>query len=132
MAQEPQHPESLRNFERAYIPVGKIRHYAFRDPDKSRVFRALGYSEEAGNWEALRAAILDALPRHAAGFDKQDEYGITYEVTLTVSGPLGKEAPLKTYWIYEWGEDSPRLITLYVNAKEWRRWEQAREGGTEA
>ena len=132
MPQEPQHPESLRNLESAYIPVGKIRDYAFRDPYKSRMFRALGYSEEAGNWEALHDAILEALPRYPAVFDKQDEYGITYEVTITVSGPLGKEAPVKTYWICEWGEDSPRLTTLYIKAKEWRRWEQAREGGTEA
>ena len=130
MAQESQHPQALRNLERAYIPEAKIRHYAFRDLYKSRMFRALGYSEEAGNWEALRDAILEGLPRHPAVLDKQDQYGITYEVTIAVGGPVGKEAPVKTYWICEWGEESPRLITLYINAKEWKRWEQQRGGGT--
>jgi hypothetical protein len=86
----------------------------------------LGYSEEVGNWEALRDAILEGLPNRPAIFDKQDQYGITYEVTIPVSGPVGKEAPVKTYWIREWGEESPRLTTLYINAREWRRWEEER------
>ncbi len=132
MSEQTPHPEALRNFESAHIPEGKIRHYAFRDPNKSRVFRALGFSEEAGNWEALRDAILERLPRYPAIFDKQDRYGITYEVTIPVSGPGGKEAPVKTYWIYEWGEESPRLTSLYINAREWRRWERERDDVTGA
>jgi len=126
MTQESPHPEALANFERAYIPEAKIRYYAFRDPYKSRVFRALGFSEEAGNWEALHNALLEGLPRYPAVFDKQDQYGITYEVIVPVSGPSGKQAPVKTYWIREWGEECPRLTSLYINAREWRRWEQER------
>jgi Domain of unknown function (DUF6883) len=126
MAQESSHPEALENFERAYIPKDKIRRYALRDPDKSRVFGTLGFSEEAGNWEILRDAILEQLPYYPAIVDKQDQYGITHEVTIPVSGPTGKEAPVKTYWIYRWGEDFPRLTTLFINTREWRRWEEER------
>ena len=93
MAQESPHPEALENFERAYIPEAKIRYYAFRDPYKSRVFRALGFSEEAGNWEALRDALLEALPRYPAVFDKQDRYGITYEVVVPISGAAANKPP---------------------------------------
>lgn len=126
MTRESPHPEALRNFAKAQIPESKVR-YALRHASKGRVFRALGYSEEADNWQALRDAILEGLPYHPAIFDKQDQYGITYEVTVPVGGPAGKEAPVKTYWISEWEEESPRLITLYVNAREWRRWERERK-----
>jgi hypothetical protein len=125
MAQESPHPEALDNFEKAYIPEGKIR-YALRHASKGRVFRALGYSEEASNWEALRDAILERLPNYPAVFDKQDQFGITHEVTIPVSGPAGKEAPVKTYWIREWEKESPRLTTLFINTREWRRWEEER------
>ncbi len=124
MSEQAPHPEALENFERAYIPEGKIRHYAFRDPHKSRVFAALGFSEEAGNWEALRNAILEGLPHHPAVFDKQNQWGVTYEVIIPISGPGGKEAPVKTYWIFEQAEEPPRLTSLYINTREWRRWEK--------
>lgn len=125
MSHESPHPEALGNFEKAYVPEAKI-HYALRHPGKGRPFAALGYSEEAGNWESLRDAILEGLPNYPAIVDKQDQYGITYEVVIAVGGPAGKEAPVKTYWIREWGEEHPRLITLYINTKEWKRWEDER------
>jgi hypothetical protein len=56
MDEQAPHPEALDSVERACIPEGKI-HYALRNPDKCRVFAALGFSEEAENWEALREAI---------------------------------------------------------------------------
>jgi len=124
MTQKPPHPEVLKDFERAYISENKIRAYALRDPGKRRPFEALGFSEEAGNWEMLRDAILERLPEHPAVFDKQDQYGTTHEVVVPVVGPNGKEAPAKTYWIREWEKDFPRLISLYINTREWRRWEQ--------
>lgn len=99
MTQESPHPEALENFEKAYIPEAKIRHWALRNPGRSRVFRTLGFSEEAGNWEALRDAMLEGLPRYPAVFDKQNQYGVIHEVTIPISGPAGKEAPVKTYWI---------------------------------
>jgi hypothetical protein len=61
MAQESPHPDALGNFEKAYIPEGKM-HYALEHVSKGRVFKALGYSKEAGNWKALRDAILKGLP----------------------------------------------------------------------
>ena len=126
MTEEYPHPEALDNLEKAYIPEAKIRLYAFRDPHKSRMFRALGFSEEAGNWETLRDALLNKLPGYPAVLNKQNQYGITYEVVITVSGPGGKLAPIRTYWIREWGEECFRLTNLYINAREWRRWEENR------
>jgi hypothetical protein len=124
------HPEALRNFDNALIPELKITGYALVDPGKSRPFSALGFSKEAGNWEALRDAILQGLPCHPASYDKLNEFGTYYEVVLPIRGPTGKVAPVKTYWIFRRGEDFPRLATLYIDVKEWSRWEQEREDAT--
>ena len=94
MSEQAPHPEALEKVERAYIPEDKIRYRAFRDPHKSRVFEALGFSEEAGNWEALRNALLERLPYHPAVFNKQNQWGFTYKALIATSRPSGDEAPV--------------------------------------
>jgi len=127
MCEPSPHPDALRNWEWARIPESKIRGYAFKRPDKSRPLRALGFSEEAGNWRDLHDAILDALPFHAATFAKQDEHGTTYEVVVHISGPSGKVAPVKTYWIYDHGVEIPRLTSLYIVVRDWKLLDQEKE-----
>jgi hypothetical protein len=117
------HPDALRNFGMAHVPESKVR-YPLRDPDKSKAFEALGFSEGAGNWEALRGEIVGNLPLYAACFSHRDEWGITYDVDMPVAGVEGRKAPVRTKWIYRSGEDFPRLVTLYVKTTEWRRWER--------
>lgn len=131
MASKQPHPEALEDFDRAYVPERKIRAYALRNPGKRRPFEALGFSEGDDNWEALRDAILEELPYHPAVLGKRDQYGVTYEVVMPVTGPTGKKTPVRTYWIREWGQNSPRLITLYINTREWLRHEQEEENATD-
>ncbi len=120
-SEQAPHPEALENLERAYIPEDKIRYCAFRDPHKSRVFAALGFSEEAGNWEALRNAVLERLPYHPAVFNKQNQWGFPYKVIISTSGPGGSQAPVSAYWFFEQAEEPPRLISLYIDSGEGRR-----------
>lgn len=126
MGKRPPHPKALRNFDSARIPESKIRGYALVERDKSRLFEALGFSTQAGNWEDLRDAITWGLPYQPATYDRENAFGTTYEVVLPIRGPTGKEAPVKTYWMFGRGQDFPRLVTLYINAKEWERWDQER------
>lgn len=130
MGEREPHPKALRNADRANIPEGKIRGYALKNLGKRRPFEALGFGLAAGNWEALRDAILEGLPRRPAVFDKRNEWGTYFEVVVPVRGPTGKEAPVRTFWIYLIGEDIPRLATLFIDTEEWDRWE--REGGEPA
>lgn len=117
------HPDALRNFGRARVPEGKVR-YPLRDPDKRKAFEALGFSEEAGNWETLRGEIVESLPLYPARFSHRDEWGTTYDVDMPVVGTEERKAPVRTKWMYRSGEDFPRLVTLYVKTTEWRRWER--------
>ena len=125
MSEPAPHTEALRNHDRAVIPEAKIR-YALTDPDKRRPFEALGFAEESGNWEELRDGIANGLTIHPARFVQATEWGNIHNVDMTIGGPNGRRAPIRTGWIYRVGEDNPRLVTLYVKTTEWRRME--REG----
>lgn len=124
MSEQP-HPDALRNFERACIPERKIRDYALQDPNKSRPFRAMGFSRE--HWEELREAITENLPLYPARFRGMNPYGSQHEVHVLVEGPNGELAPVLTGWIYRIGEDFPRLTTLYVEVEEWQRQQRERQ-----
>jgi hypothetical protein len=88
----------------------------------------LGFSLEAGNWEALRDAILEGLPLRPAVFDKSNEWGTFFGVVVPVRGPSGKEAPVQTFWVYKRREDFPTLATLYIDTGDWARWERGGQG----
>jgi filamentous hemagglutinin len=117
------HQGALQNHERAVISEAKVR-YALRDRDKRRAFEALGYSEERENWQSLRDAILEGLPCYPAPISHEDQWGITHNVDMPISGPEGKTAPVRTKWIFRVQEDFRRLVTLYVKTTEWRRRER--------
>lgn len=102
------------------LPEEKIR-YALRDPDKRKPFYALGFEENAGNWEELRNRIIDQLPYSPANFVQATMWGEIYNVDMVIEGPAGKRAPVRTGWIYRSSEYFPRLTTLYVKTTEWRR-----------
>jgi hypothetical protein len=117
------HPDALRNFERAVLPEEKIR-YALRDPDKRKPFEALGFNETSDNWETLRERIVEGAPHNPANFVQATTWGEIYNVDMIIEGPAGKRAPIRTGWIYRSGENFPRLTTLYVKSTEWRRMER--------
>ena len=123
MSEREPHPDALRNFTSAYMPEGKIR-YPLRNRDKRRAFEVMGFSEGAGNWRDLHSAIEENLPLYPARFSHRDEWGVTFDVDIDISGPAGKQAPVRTKWIFRHGEDFPRLVTLYVRTTEWRRRER--------
>lgn len=75
------------------------------------------------NWEELRNQVAENLPFHPAEFSHQDQYGVTHQVDMLIVGVEGKMAPVRTKWIYRYGEDFPRMTTIYVKTTEWRRWE---------
>jgi hypothetical protein len=87
--------------------------YALRDRDKR------------GNWRTLREAIAENLPFYPAPVSHEDQWGLTCNVDMDVSGPEGKTAPVRTKWIFRFQqEDFPRLVTLYVKTTEWSRRER--------
>lgn len=107
----------LSNAKQAIIDSGKFLAYALNPNHtvgghKARVFRAaLGYDRNnaAGLIERIRRAILI----EEAVFLREDQHGRHYRVDVTLEGPKGT-AQVRTIWIYDRGNDVPRLTTAFV------------------
>ncbi len=123
MGKRGPHKGALPNREHAVISEAKIR-YALRNFNKRRAFEALGYREE--DWRELHTMIIENLSFYPASISHEDQWGLTCNVDMLITGPENKTAPVRTKWIFrsQEDEDFPRLVTLYVKTMEWRRRER--------
>lgn len=100
----------------ALIPIEKVRDYLLsaanpRSRGKAAFFQALGF--EPVDWEALRDILLRIAQAENANPGQRSEFGTKYEIRATISGPTGRQAVIRTVWIINAGEDTPRFITAY-------------------
>jgi hypothetical protein len=79
---------------------------------KARLFRALLGFDQA-NCDDLIGAIRIGIMTHEAEYLGQTAHGFLWRVDLPITGPKGT-ATVRTGWIYEKGQDVPRLTTAYV------------------
>jgi hypothetical protein len=112
------HPNTIPNYEKAFIPPEKLEKYAL-DPThpigrhKAIVFKsALGIDQS--NWQLLAQAILNELPYYDAGKGTSGPWGTKYNVVLGISGPNGNSVDVMTVWIIKSDADYPSLVTCYV------------------
>lgn len=107
---------SLPNSDDAVIDEAKIRDYLLSPEHpvgrfKAIFFNALGYSRD--DWEVLRAHLLE-LARAGTGIPQPPgAYGQKFEVSGTITGPVGRTATITTVWIIRTTEDFPRFITAF-------------------
>jgi hypothetical protein len=106
----------LPSGDRAIIPAEKVRDYLLapanpRAQGNAAFFRALGFDSEA--WEALRGALSDIAQTGNAMPGQQSEFGTKYEIRATITGPAGRQAVVRTVWIVNAGEQTPRFVTAY-------------------
>ena len=86
---------------------------------KALVFeRSLGYNTT--NSELLEAEIRKGLELYKAFPKGNDGHGDKFNVIILVDGANGNRQPIITGWIYDNGNDNPRMVTTYVY-KELRR-----------
>jgi hypothetical protein len=103
--------------ERAYIDIGKLRHYCLdplhpRGRHKARVFAAkLGLT--AARAEVLRDALLAAARDRDAMAGEQDGFGRRFVVESVMEGPKGP-VTIRSAWIVREDEDFPRLASCYA------------------
>lgn len=58
--------------------------------------------------------IQSKLPTSNAILGTADKYGQRFTVDITITGPNGKTAIVRTGWILEPGSDVPRMTTIFV------------------
>lgn len=113
--------ELLKNFDKPRGITEKLTTYVLNEQHhigrhKAIVFQsALGYNE--GNAEELRREIRKGLGVYKAIHVASTEYGEKYNVEMLVNGANGNRQPIISGWIYEVGEETPRMVTAYVDGK---------------
>ena len=110
----------LQNAALAVIDARKFTSYCL-NPDsrqgrhKARVFKtALGY--DLGNYLDLIDFVRKGILTQEAEYQGETAHGRRWRVDLTITGPSGR-ATVRTSWLYEKGNDVPRLTTAYVISK---------------
>jgi filamentous hemagglutinin len=108
---------TLQNAALAVIDARKFTSYCL-DPrgrqgrHKARVFKtALGY--DLGNYGDLIASLRRGILNQEAEYQGETAHGERWRVDLTITGRSGR-ATVRTSWLYEKGNDVPRLTTAYV------------------
>ncbi len=107
---------TLPNPDRAVVDVRKLRDYCLNPAHdegkhKARVFAA-AVGMTAGDAEALRDILLQAVQTREAQLGYRDVYGQRYLVDFVLEW-RGKQALIRSGWIVEHGSDTPRLTSCY-------------------
>jgi hypothetical protein len=105
----------LPNRARAVIAPEKLIDYLLntghkRGGTKARLLARCGYTVQ--NWIRLEEDIRGALETEV-DWVRTTEYGIRYEIRMTLQSPLGMPLTVRTIWQIDDGTVVPRLITLY-------------------
>jgi hypothetical protein len=105
----------LSNGALAVITQEKLTDYLLntghkRGGTKARLLERFGYTVQ--NWRRLEVDIRSGLETEVDAV-RTTEYGIRYDILMTLQTPLGVPLTLRTIWQIDDGTDVPRLITLY-------------------
>jgi hypothetical protein len=109
---------SLPNLSDANISPQKLTEYALNPEhpvggNKAIVFdKALGYNQSNAN--DLMKQIYNKLPTSESIPGKIDSYGQRYTVDISITGPNGNTAIVRTGWIIKPDAPHPELTTLFV------------------
>ena len=107
----------LPNYDKAVVDERKLIDYALNPDhpvggDKSRRFKAaMGF--DISNADLLVQMIREQLPKNQAIVGLVDKHGQRYSVDMELTGPTGT-AIVRTAWITEGEDETPRLISVYV------------------
>lgn len=106
----------LPNYEKAYIPEQKLNEYLLSEThavgkSKAKYFRAIGYDE--ANSKQLGEALTDIAKLYEIVQEVATSYGTKYIVDGQLLIPDGSPVRVRTIWIVESADDSPRFVTAY-------------------
>ena len=106
----------LPNGARAVVEQAKIVGYLLNaaHPDnggKAEFFLSHGFRQE--DWEALASAFLRLVIDTEVEKSVVSRHGHKYIVAGPLETPSGKLPNVRTVWIVDTGEETPRLVTAY-------------------
>jgi isocitrate dehydrogenase kinase/phosphatase len=106
----------LPNYKNAIVPIEKLNDYLLSvnhsvGSSKARFFRSIGFNE--GNIETFRKALIDIARTNQIIKMQTTAYGIKYIIDGVITLPSGEEIFLRTVWIIEKEQKTPRFVTAY-------------------
>ncbi len=100
----------------AYIQKEKLTEYILSETHtvgrlKAKFFRAAGFNES--NVSILKESLLKIAHSQKVKEVKISEHGKKYVIDGQVKAPSGKVLSIRTIWIIETNQKSPRFVTAY-------------------
>ena len=111
--------ELLPGYKSAVIPDEKLTGYALNKDhpvgkNKALVFeKVLGYN--ISNRGELIGSVHGGLEKYRSIEREPTQYGRPFEVSMMIRGANGRYAPVVTAWQIDNGNDTPRLVSIYVD-----------------
>lgn len=98
------------------IAPEKLRDYLLspghkRGGSKSEFFAALGYNSE--RWDEMERHLREQHLELDAEPIESTDWGILYAIVGPLTGPVGERAIVRSIWIIETGQETPRFVTAY-------------------
>lgn len=108
--------KKVPNADAALVAEGKITEYLLNPghPDgagKACFFLGLGFPMD--QWEVLATALKNLVMNHSLTNELESPHGRKYIVEGALKSPPGKSAWVRSVWIIDEGQDTPRLVTAY-------------------
>lgn len=106
----------LPNKNSAFVPSEKITEYLLSEShavgkSKAKFFRSLGFIES--NIKYLEQGLLHIASMGRVAETQKTSFGTKYVVDGMLETPKGATIQLRTVWIIETEQNSPRFITAY-------------------
>lgn len=106
----------MPNSRNAIVDADKITGYLLNPehPDnggKARFFLGLGFTREA--WPVLAVAFRQMAASGSIVSRMETVHGTKYTVDGRIDSPSGKTPVVRTIWIVDRGQESPRLVTAF-------------------
>ncbi len=106
----------LPHSDRAWIPPEKLTGYLLSTihpvgSAKAAFFREFGFNDQ--NVELLEQGLLRIARTGEVGETSASQYGTKFGVNGNLETPHGRLLTIRTVWIIEVGEETPRFVTAF-------------------
>ncbi|MGV0023538.1 DUF6883 domain-containing protein [Phormidesmis priestleyi] len=106
----------LPNCDRAFIQPQKLTGYLLSEThsvggSKAKRLRAVGFNDE--NVAMLEQELLQIATSQPVKDLTETLHGVKYVIEGTIATPNGVTLALRTVWIIDTGETSPRFVTAH-------------------
>lgn len=113
---EPNRIVYLPNRDSAFIASAKVTNYLLSEnhpsgQSKARFFRIMGFDEDSAS--QLLKGLLEIARRDRVVGTEDTEHGVKYVVEGVLETPMRRKVYIRTVWIIDTGQETPRFVTAY-------------------